>query len=60
MLLPVTYYDQQLRELLILDKQSQLIFGEVVTLENNWSGQIHMKRGINNSSILINLLKEEE
>lgn len=58
-LLPITYYNKQLLELLKLDKQSELVFGEVMMLKNNWSGQIHIKRDVDNSSILINFLEEE-
>lgn len=52
-LLKKTYYNKQLSELLKLDKQSQLTFGEVMTLENNWSGLIRINREVNNSSVQI-------
>lgn len=58
-LLSKTYYDKQLQELLKLDKQSQIVFGEVMTLKDNWVGQIHINREINNSSIQINLFEAE-
>lgn len=57
-LLSKTYYNKQLRELLELDKQSQLVFGEVMALEGSWSGQIHINRDVDNSSIQINLLEK--
>ncbi len=58
-LIPMTYYDKPLLELLKLDKQSQLVFGEVIALAGSWSGQIHITREVNNSSIQINLSEEE-
>ncbi len=58
-LLKQTYYNKQLSELLKLDKQSQLVFGEVMTLDDNWSGLIHINRDNNESSMQINLYQEE-
>lgn len=58
-MIPVTSQHQPLRELLQLDQQSKMVFGEVMSLSNNWSGQVHVKRGFENANVIINLFQEE-
>lgn len=58
-LLNQTHYNKQLSDLLDLDKQSKLVFGDVRTLDDNWSGQIHINREKTNASIQINLYQGE-
>ena len=59
-LIPVTSQHAQLRELMKLDKQSQIVFGEVMSLPNNWSGQVHISRGFEKASVIINLAQEKQ
>ncbi|MGP9748814.1 hypothetical protein, partial [Psychrobacter sp. AOP31-B2-9] len=59
-LVPVTYQHQQLRELMKLDKQSQIVFGEEMILPSNWSGQVHISRGFENASVIINLTQKKQ
>ena len=58
-LIPITYYDQQLKALLKLDRASKITFGEVMPLSNGWTGQIHVTRNSDNTSMTINLSEEE-
>ena len=58
-LIPTTYYDQQLKALLKLDRASKITFGEVMPLANGWTGQIHVTRNSDHSSITINLSEAE-
>ncbi|MEN6668925.1 hypothetical protein AAJP47_00940 [Psychrobacter sp. B38] len=54
-LIPITSQHEPLRELLKLDQQSKIAFGEVVNLSNNWSAQVHIERDFDNASVIINL-----
>ncbi|TXD98339.1 hypothetical protein ES754_05280 [Psychrobacter frigidicola] len=54
-LIPVTHHHKQLRDLLKLDQKSQIKFGEVLSLNNNWSGRIYIDRKNNSSRLRINL-----
>lgn len=58
-LIPVTSQHKPLRELLKMDQQSQIVFGEVMSLSDNWSGQVHIERGFANASVIINLAEQE-
>lgn len=58
-LIPVTYQDKLLRELLVLDKKSQISFGTLISLSDGWTGQIYIDRSVDNASISINLSESE-
>ena len=58
-LIPVTSQHKPLRELLKMDQQSQIVFGEVMSLSDDWSGQVHIERGFENASVIINLAEQE-
>ena len=57
-LIPVAYDNKPFKELLKLDKQSLIVFGKVMTLEDNGSGQVHIDRSDKAPTILINLFKK--
>ncbi|WP_201534695.1 hypothetical protein [Psychrobacter immobilis] len=58
-LIPVTAQHKPLRTLLKMDQQSQIVFGEVMSLSNDWSGQVHIERGFESASVIINLSQKE-
>lgn len=58
-LIPVTVQHPQLSALLILDRNSQITFGEVIPLGNNWTGQVHIQRSFDNANVIINLAQEK-
>ena len=58
-LIPVTSQHKPLRELLKMDQQSQIVFGEVMSLSDNWSGQVHIERGFENASVIINIAEQD-
>lgn len=58
-LISVTSQHEPLRELLKLDQQSKIVFGEVMSLSNNWSGQVHIERGFEKNNVIINLSQKE-
>ena len=58
-LIPVTAQHMPLRELLKMDQQSQIVFGEVMSLSDDWSGQVHIERGFESASVIINLAEQE-
>lgn len=42
-----------------MDQQSQIVFGEVMSLSDDWSGQVHIERGFESASVIINLAEQE-
>lgn len=58
-IIPVTSQHQPLTELLKLEQQSKIVFGEVMKLSNDWSARVHIKRDFENASVTINLSQEE-
>jgi hypothetical protein len=58
-LIPVASQPKPLKELLQLDQQSKIVFGEVMSLSNNWSSQVNIERGFENARVVINLSQEK-
>lgn len=58
-LIPLASQPDLLRELLKLDQQSKIVFGEAMSLSNNWSSQVNIERGFENARVVINLSQEK-
>lgn len=58
-LIAVAYNDEPFNSLLELDKQSLIVFGKVMALEDNGSGQIHINRSGKTPTIVINLSRDQ-
>ena len=55
----MTAQHKPLKALLKMDQQSQIVFGEVMSLSNDWSGQVNIERGFESGSVMINLSQKE-
>ena len=41
-----------------MDQQSKIAFGKVMSLSDNWSGQVHIERSFENGNVIINLAEQ--
>ena len=58
-LIPVASQNESLKELLTLDQQSKIMFGEAMSLSNNWSAQVNIERSFEKASVRINLSQKK-
>lgn len=58
-LIAITNDSKPLKSLLERDQNYELVFGELMTLDEGWSARIFIDRSVDNASIRINLVQSE-